>query len=81
VAWDAPTANADGTPLTDLAGYKVYYGTTAGGPYGNSRDAGNATTYDLTGLTQGTTYYIVATAYDTSGNESVYSDEVSGAAQ
>lgn len=25
LAWDAPTENANGTPLTDLAGYKVFY--------------------------------------------------------
>jgi len=77
----APTTNADGTPLTDLAGYQVYYGTIAGGPYGNSRDVGNVTTYHLTGLTKGTTYYIVATAYDDSGNGSIYSEEVSGVAE
>ena len=28
--WEAPTANADGTPLTDLAGYKIRYGTNPG---------------------------------------------------
>jgi hypothetical protein len=27
LSWDPPTTNVDGTPLTDLAGYKVYYGT------------------------------------------------------
>jgi hypothetical protein len=30
LTWDAPTTNADGTPLTDLAGYRIYYGTTSG---------------------------------------------------
>jgi ABC-type glycerol-3-phosphate transport system substrate-binding protein len=30
LTWDAPTTNVDGTPLTDLAGYKVYYGTALG---------------------------------------------------
>ena len=29
LAWDAPTTNLDGTPLTALAGYKVYYGRTS----------------------------------------------------
>jgi hypothetical protein len=66
--------------LTDLAGYKIYYGTSAA-TYGTPVDVGNVTTYDLTGLTAGTTYYIAATAYDTSGNESVKSNEISGAAQ
>ncbi len=29
LSWVAPTQNTDGTPLTDLAGYYVYYGTNA----------------------------------------------------
>ncbi len=29
LSWDAPTINSDGSPLTDLAGYKVYYGTSS----------------------------------------------------
>lgn len=30
LSWTAPTANTDGTPLTDLSGYKIHYGTSAG---------------------------------------------------
>lgn len=30
VAWKPPTENEDGTPLTDLAGYRIYYGTSSG---------------------------------------------------
>ena len=74
LAWDAPTTNADGTPLTDLAGYKVYYGT-ASGNYTVSKDVGNVLTYTITGLQTGT-YYFAATSYNTLGNESVYSNEV-----
>ena len=40
----APSINEDGTPLTDLAGYKIYYGT-ASGNYTNNVDAGNVTSY------------------------------------
>ena len=29
LSWNPPTQNADGSPLTDLAGYKIYYGTDA----------------------------------------------------
>jgi len=29
VSWIPPTTNTDGTALTDLAGYKVYYGTVS----------------------------------------------------
>lgn len=75
LTWDAPTTNADGTPLTDLAGYKVYYGTTSGN-YTEVIDAGNVTTYKVENLSPGT-YYFTVTAYDTSGNESDYSNEVS----
>jgi len=65
----------------DLAGYKVYYGITHGGPYNSPGSPkiiiGNIPTYTLTGLTPGQKYYIVVTAYD-QYNESIYSDEVSG---
>jgi hypothetical protein len=80
LSWVAPTTNADGTELTDLAGYKVYYGTSTGNYGTTPTDAGNVTTYTLTGLTKGTTYYIAVTAYDTSDNESDKSTEGSGAA-
>jgi len=75
LSWDPPTTNADGTPLTDLAGYKVYYGTSSGN-YSQSIDAGNVTTYTVNNLTEGLTYYFTTTSYDTSGNQSVYSNEV-----
>lgn len=75
LTWDPPTTNTDGTPLTDLAGYKVYYGTTSGN-YTSIIDAGNVTTYTAASLTSNT-YYFATTAYDTSRNESGYSNEVS----
>lgn len=75
LSWDAPTTNEDGTPLTDLSGYKVYYGNLSG-EYNNTEDVGNLTTYKVTNLGDGEWYFVV-TAYDTSGNESAYSNEVS----
>jgi hypothetical protein len=74
LSWDAPTTNADGTPLGDLAGYKVYDGGSAGS-YTMSTDVGNVTTATLEGYPEGT-YYFTVVAYDTSGNESDYSNEV-----
>jgi hypothetical protein len=70
-------ANTD----SDLAGYKIYRGT-ASGVYGAVLTTlqGNATSYVATGLQSGTTYYFVVTAYDTAGNESPYSNEVSKSA-
>lgn len=74
LTWDAPTNNADGTPLTDLAGYKIYYRTPSG-YYTEVIDVGNVTTYKIENLNPGT-YYFTVTAYDTSGNESGDSNEV-----
>jgi Viral BACON domain len=68
------------TPNTesDLAGYKIYRATTSGGygaPFATLQ--GGVTTYTATGLQVGTTYYFVITAYDSAGNESLPSNEVS----
>lgn len=61
---------------SDLAGYRVYQGTTAGS-YGPAIDVGNSATYITSNLQPGLTYYFAVTAHDTSGNESPPSDEVS----
>lgn len=66
------TANTD----TDLAGYKVYVGTQSG-VYGAPVTLGKVTTYQISNLTLGTTYFFSITAYDSAGNESLHSGEVS----
>ncbi len=76
LSWVPPQTNSDGSPLTDLAGYNVYYGATPGS-YSDNIDVGNVTTYQVGNLTEGLTYYFTVTAYDTSGNESALSEEVS----
>ena len=68
LGWNACTAS-------NVAGYKVYYGT-ASGNYAYYVDVGNTTSYALSGLSTGATYYIAATAYDSSGNQSTDSNEV-----
>jgi hypothetical protein len=69
LSWTPPTQNNNGSPLTDLAGYHIYYGTTP--DLGQSVTLANAglTRYVLSGLTQ-TTWYFAMTAYDTAGRES-----------
>jgi hypothetical protein len=59
----------NGTVLTDLAGYHIYYGTTP--ELGQTVTVANAglTRYVLTGLTP-TTWYFAMTAYDSGGRES-----------
>jgi hypothetical protein len=71
LAWDA---NIE----PDMAGYRVYWGTTPG-VYQQARGAGvvvSGTSYTVTGLTSGVRYYFAVTAYDSAGNESDYSAEV-----
>jgi hypothetical protein len=68
LAWDANTES-------DLAGYKIHYGTTSRA-YSHSIDVGNITEYTLTDLDEGVTYYLAATAYDIDNNQSAYSEEL-----
>ena len=69
LAWNA---NAE----SDLAGYKVYSGTSSG-RYGAPVDVGKITSYQFSNLKLGTTYYFAVRAYDVNGNESLLSSEVS----
>ena len=57
----------NGNTESDLDGYKVYYGTDPG-VYEEPVDVGDVTEYQLSGLSEGVTYYLAITAYDTSGN-------------
>jgi hypothetical protein len=70
------TLGWDPNPAADIAGYNVYYGL-ASRSYTNSVNAGNTTTNRITGLSSGVTYYFTATAYNTSGVESDFSNEIS----
>jgi Divergent InlB B-repeat domain len=65
----------DPSPDANVAGYNVYYGP-ASRSYTNLLVAGNATSIIISGLVGGATYYFAATAYDVTGTESDYSNEV-----
>jgi hypothetical protein len=70
LSWAAPTKNADGTPVTDLAGYHIYYGASASELTKKIDVAGAAsTTYVIEGLTSGT-YYFSLVAYNSAGLDS-----------
>jgi hypothetical protein len=68
-------------PETNLAGYKIHYGTTSA-QYDHAVDMGNPPPVNgvvlgtVSGLVDGTTYYFAATAYDADGFESAFSQEV-----
>ena len=69
LSWDPNKEN-------NIAGYKIYYGNSSGN-YGSNVDVGNRTTYTITDLESGKTYYFVVAAYNTNGSESSSSAEVS----
>ena len=75
--WTAPSQNTDGSSLTDLIGYVIYYGTSA-----NSNELtdsmtvsdSSATTATIEGLTPGTTYYFAIASVSAIGGEGNKSD-------
>lgn len=73
--WTPPTLNEDGSALTDLAGYRIYYGTSPG-TYSQqvTIDNPSVSTHLVENLVPDT-YYIVATAFNAAGVESRYSGE------
>jgi hypothetical protein len=77
LSWVAPTQNTDGSALTNLAGYHIYYGTSASN-LNQSVQLTNPglTTYVLGNLASGT-WYITVNDYTTSGVESAISNMVS----
>ena len=91
LSWNAPTTNADGTPLTDLAGYHVYLGTSpppcpsasffsVGSPTA-APSSGDVLASRVASLVAGATYFVAVTAVDLGGLESQCTQTVSGLAQ
>jgi len=82
LSWSPPTTTLDGSPLTNLAGYQIYYGQTTPVTVWNSQSAvvndPNQTSYVVADLGQGT-YYFTITSLNSSGVESAMSGEVSKA--
>ncbi|MEW6109464.1 MAG: fibronectin type III domain-containing protein [Nitrospirota bacterium] len=96
LTWDAVSTRADGTPLNDLAGYKIYYGKSSRSyteiaikPIESTPALCRKVDDDSDGIPDRTEckytfnnlspgiYYFSVTAYDSSGNESIFSNEVS----
>jgi hypothetical protein len=73
LTWTPPTLNDNGSPLTNLAGYKVYWGTTPDN-YPSSATVMNpgVSTYVVENLSPNT-YHFVVTAINSAGLESDYS--------
>ena len=75
--WTPPTTRSNNSTLTDLAGYRIAYGTSAGVLYHSVNLANpGLTSYMLQNLSPGT-YYFVVWAFDSTGNESALSNAIS----
>lgn len=76
LAWVAPTTNTDGSPLTDLSGYRIQYGTSASDLATSVYQQTLATTWTSPDLTPGTWHFAVR-AFNTMGLESALSNVAS----
>jgi Putative Ig domain len=81
VSWTAPTQNTDGTAISGLAGYYIYYGTSATALTHTVQVANpGLLTYTVQGLAPGTWYFSVA-AYTTGSSQSPASNPASAVIQ
>ena len=74
LSWTVPTENTNGTPVTDLAGYHIYYGTSEGAWTSTITVLeATETSYVVSGLAPGT-YYFAVVAFNTAGEDSPQSN-------
>jgi hypothetical protein len=77
LSWEAPTTTTSGSALTDLAGYRIYYGISASDLSQTVQlNSLSVQTYVIDNLGQGTWYFAIK-AVTTAGVESALSDIVS----
>jgi Fibronectin type III domain len=78
LSWDAPTQNVDGSALTNLAGYRIFYGTSRNSlTQSITISSVGVLTYVISNLSSGSTYYFAIKAYNTAGVQSTLSTTVS----
>jgi hypothetical protein len=76
--WLPPTENMDGSALEDLAGYKIYYGTSPNSfPNVISISNPGLSSFVIENLPDNITYYFSITALNSNGIESRFSNIVS----
>jgi len=76
LAWSAPTENSNGTALTNLAGYNIYYGSSTSAMTNKiSVKTVGVTDYVITELASGS-WYFTLTSVNSQGAESVASNTV-----
>ena len=76
ISWTPPTQNTDGSALTDLAGYRIRYGTSPGNYSATITLNGSGLTSYLVENLGVSDWYFAMTAFNSSGIDSSYSSEV-----
>lgn len=81
LSWTPPSRDADGSPLQDLAGYRIHWGTQTGN-YPNALQVNEPgiASFLIENLAPGN-YFCAVSAFDAAGNESELSNEAMGTAQ
>jgi len=80
LAWNAPTKNTDGTPLTNLANYQIFLATTLGGytqtPSATIAAPATSTSCASFGAITPGKYFVIMKAVNTTGRASVATPEL-----
>jgi hypothetical protein len=79
LTWSLPTTNSDGSALTNLAGFRIYYGTSASSLTQNVQLANPTVTTGMVESLASGTWYFSLKSYTTGGVESVGTTAVSKA--
>ncbi len=77
LSWQPPTMRVDGSPLANLAGYRIRYGTSSGSYPNVVAIQNGGVTSAVIGNLPPATYYFVVSAFDSMGLESDNSSAVS----
>jgi hypothetical protein len=76
LSWTPPTQNTDGSALTNLASYRVYWGTSQGNYTNSTTISSGLSSFVVEPLTPAT-WYFALTAVNSAGSESSYSNVAS----
>jgi hypothetical protein len=74
LSWTPPTQNSNGSTLTNLAGYRIYYGTSAGDMSRTIQIPNPGTARYVVDNLGAATWYFSVRAYNSAGSESVASN-------
>lgn len=76
LTWTRPTLNSDGSTLTDLYSYKIYYGTSSTALNSSVVVSGDLTSHTIGNLATGTWYFAIS-SINTAGVEGIRSNPAS----